>query len=228
MELRRALNHHNYKYYVENSPEISDFEFDRMMRELQDLEAAHPEYADPNSPTVRVGSDITADFASVEHRFPMLSLSNTYSIDELREFVERVEREVGETEFVCELKFDGTAISLTYEDGRLMQAATRGDGERGDDVTANARTIRSIPLELRGDDYPRLFEIRGEILMPYASSSSPPSWPSAASTARSTSLPGRVCHTNRTGRAWSMPANGDSRYRTRCAYAVRCRRSRSS
>ena len=169
MELRRALNHHNYKYYVENSPEISDFEFDRMMRELQDLEAAHPEYADPNSPTVRVGSDITADFASVEHRFPMLSLSNTYSIDELREFVERVEREVGETEFVCELKFDGTAISLTYEDGRLMQAATRGDGERGDDVTANARTIRSIPLELRGDDYPRLFEIRGEILMPYAS-----------------------------------------------------------
>ncbi len=168
-QLREQLNYHNRKYYVENAPEISDFEFDKMMRELQDLEAAHPEYADPNSPTARVGSDITTEFKTVHHRFPMLSLSNTYSIEELREFVERVEKEIGQTEFVCELKFDGTAISLTYENGRLIQAATRGDGENGDDVTANAKTIRAIPLTLSGDSYPQFFEIRGEILMPYAS-----------------------------------------------------------
>jgi len=167
--LRSELDRHNYKYYVENSPEISDFEFDAMMRELQDLEAAHPEYADPNSPTVRVGSDITSEFASVEHRFPMLSLGNTYSLDELHEFIERVEKEVGRTEYVCELKFDGTAISLTYENGRLLRAVTRGDGTRGDDVTANVRTVRTVPLVLRGSDWPALFEIRGEILMPYAS-----------------------------------------------------------
>lgn len=168
-ELRDRLDYHNRRYYVDNAPEISDFEFDAMMRELQDLEAAHPEYADPNSPTARVGSDITAEFATVRHRFPMLSLSNTYSIEELREFVGRVEKEIGETEFVCELKFDGTAISLTYENGRLLRAVTRGDGESGDDVTANAKTIRSIPLTLAGDSYPQFFEIRGEILMPYAS-----------------------------------------------------------
>lgn len=168
-QLREQLNYHNRKYYVDNAPEISDFEFDRMMRELQDLEAAHPEYADPSSPTARVGSDITTEFATVHHRFPMLSLSNTYSIEELREFVERVEKEIGQTEFVCELKFDGTAISLTYENGRLIQAATRGDGENGDDVTANAKTIRAIPLVLTGDNYPQFFEIRGEVLMPYAS-----------------------------------------------------------
>ena len=169
MQLRDRLNYHNRKYYVDNAPEISDFEFDQMMRELQDLEAAHPEYADPNSPTARVGSDITTEFATVHHRFPMLSLANTYSIEELREFVGRVEKEIGQTEFVCELKFDGTAISLTYERGRLVQAATRGDGENGDDVTANAKTIRAIPLTLTGDNYPPFFEIRGEILMPYAS-----------------------------------------------------------
>ena len=168
-QLREQLNYHNRKYYVDNAPEISDFEFDRMMRELQDLEAAHPEYADPTSPTARVGSDITTEFATVHHRFPMLSLSNTYSIEELREFVERVEKEIGQTEFVCELKFDGTAISLTYENGRLIQAATRGDGENGDDVTANAKTIRAIPLVLTGNNYPQFFEIRGEVLMPYAS-----------------------------------------------------------
>lgn len=168
-QLREQLNYHNRKYYVDNAPEISDFEFDKMMRELQDLEAAHPEYADPSSPTARVGSDITTEFATVHHRFPMLSLSNTYSIEELREFVERVEKEIGQTEFVCELKFDGTAISLTYENGRLIQAATRGDGENGDDVTANAKTIRAIPLVLTGDNYPQFFEIRGEVLMPYAS-----------------------------------------------------------
>lgn len=169
MELRSLLELHNYKYYVENSPEISDFEFDALMRELQELEAAHPEYFDPNSPTVRVGSDLTTEFSSVEHRFPMLSLSNTYSLDELHEFIERVEKQVGKTEYVCELKFDGTAISLTYENGALLRAVTRGDGTRGDDVTANIRTIRTVPLHLRGEGFPSIFEIRGEVLMPYAS-----------------------------------------------------------
>lgn len=167
-ELRRQLHHHNHLYYVENSPEISDFDFDAMMRELQDLEAAHPEFADSSSPTMRVGSDISNTFESVRHRFAMQSLSNTYSSGELREFVERIEREVGSSEFVCELKFDGTAISLTYEHGRLVRAVTRGDGVQGDDVTANVRTIGSVPLQLRGEGYPDLFEIRGEILMPYA------------------------------------------------------------
>ncbi len=166
--LRAALHHHNHKYYVENAPEISDFEFDKMMRELIDLEAEHPEYADENSPTMRVGSDRTSEFKSVRHRYPMLSLSNTYSMEELGEFVTRVENEQGQTEFVCELKFDGTAISLTYENGRLLRAVTRGDGESGDDVTANVRTIGSVPLTLTGD-YPAEFEIRGEIFMPYAS-----------------------------------------------------------
>lgn len=167
--LRRQLEYHNFRYYVENAPEISDFEFDTMMRELQDLERAHPELADPNSPSVRVGSDITSEFRSVKHRFPMLSLGNTYSLDELHEFIARIEKEAGPTEFVCELKFDGTAISLTYEDGRLLRAVTRGDGTQGDDVTSNVRTVRTVPLRLRGDDWPPYFEIRGEILMPYAS-----------------------------------------------------------
>ena len=168
-ELRRQLEYHNFRYYVENAPEISDFEFDTMMRELQDLERAHPELSDPNSPSVRVGSDITSEFRSVKHRFPMLSLGNTYSLDELHEFIARIEKEAGPTEFVCELKFDGTAISLTYEDGRLLRAVTRGDGTQGDDMTANVRTVRTVPLRLRGDDWPPYFEIRGEILMPYAS-----------------------------------------------------------
>ena len=168
-ELRRQLELHNYKYYVENNPEISDFEFDTMMRELQDLEREHPEYADPNSPTMRVGSDLTSEFATVRHRYPMLSLGNTYSLDELHEFIDRIEREAGPTDYVCELKFDGTAISLTYDNGALTQAATRGDGVTGDDVTANVRTVRSVPLHLRNGDWPAHFEIRGEILMPYAS-----------------------------------------------------------
>lgn len=167
--LRERLSYHNHKYYVENSPEISDFEFDTMMRQLIDLEAAHPEFYDPLSPSVRVGSDRTSEFVSVEHRYPMLSLSNTYSIEELLAFIERIEREQGQTEFVCELKFDGTAISLTYEQGRLARAVTRGDGTMGDDVTANVKTIRSIPLTLSGSGYPELFEIRGEIFMPYSS-----------------------------------------------------------
>ena len=168
-KLRRTLDYHNHKYYVENSPEISDREFDIMMRELQELEAAHPEYADPNSPTARVGSDLTTEFQSVEHRFPMLSLGNTYSIGEVADFYERVKNGLQGEPFdvIGELKFDGTSISLVYEQGRLVRAVTRGDGVRGDDVTENVRTIRSIPLQLRGTDYPPEFEIRGEILMPW-------------------------------------------------------------
>ncbi|MBQ7311308.1 MAG: NAD-dependent DNA ligase LigA [Alistipes sp.] len=167
--LREQLNYHNHKYYVENSPEISDYDFDSMMRRLMELEAEHPQYYDPLSPSVRVGSDRSSEFASVAHRYPMLSLSNTYSIEELSAFIERIEQQQGITEFVCELKFDGTAISLTYEGGRLVRAVTRGDGTTGDDVTANVKTIRSIPLTLSGEDFPELFEIRGEIFMPYAS-----------------------------------------------------------
>ena len=169
LKLTEELDYHNHKYYVENSPEISDFEFDALLRELQELEERYPEYADPNSPTKRVGSDLTSAFESVEHRFAMQSLSNTYSSEELGEWVDRIVREIGEVEFVCELKFDGTAISLTYENGALRRAVTRGDGQRGDDVTNNVRTIRTVPLHLRGEDYPALFEIRGEIIMPYAS-----------------------------------------------------------
>lgn len=168
-ELREKLNHYNHLYYVENAPTVSDYEFDCMLRQLQELEQQHPEFADPNSPTARVGSDLSNAFKSVDHTFPMLSLQNTYSLDELHEWVEKITKEVGEVEFVCELKFDGTAISLTYEDGRLLRAVTRGDGSRGDDVTENVRTIRSIPLMLNGNDYPSYFEIRGEIFMPYAS-----------------------------------------------------------
>ncbi|MBR6758836.1 MAG: NAD-dependent DNA ligase LigA [Alistipes sp.] len=166
--LRNLLNEYNHKYYIENAPVVSDFEFDTLLRELQDLEAAHPEYYDANSPTMRVGSDLSNDFQTVEHAFPMLSLANTYSMAELEEWTQRVEKEVGEVEYVCELKFDGTAISLTYEHGKLLRAVTRGDGTRGDDVTANVRTIRSVPLTLTGD-YPDFFEIRGEIMMPYSS-----------------------------------------------------------
>ncbi|MBO7307986.1 MAG: NAD-dependent DNA ligase LigA [Alistipes sp.] len=167
--LVELLDYHSHKYYVENSPEISDFEFDALLRELQELEDKHPEWADANSPTKRVGSDLTSAFESVEHRFPMQSLSNTYSSEELGEWIDRIVRELGEVEFICELKFDGTAISLTYENGALSRAVTRGDGRRGDDVTNNVRTIGSVPLRLRGDDYPAMFEIRGEIIMPYAS-----------------------------------------------------------
>ena len=168
-ELEHLLDYHSHKYYVENNPEISDREFDMLLRELQDLEARYPEYADENSPTKRVGSDLSSEFQSVEHRYAMQSLSNTYSSEELGEWIDRITKEIGEVEFVCELKFDGTAISLTYENGALKRAVTRGDGRRGDDVTNNVRTIGSIPLRLRGEGYPSLFEIRGEIYMPYAS-----------------------------------------------------------
>lgn len=168
-QLRQLLHEQNYRYYVLNDPLMSDFEYDKLMRELQDLEQNYPQYADPNSPTQRVGSDRANQFASVTHRFPMQSLANTYSREEVIDFDARVRKEVGEVEYVCELKFDGTSISLLYEHGRLVRAATRGDGTVGDDVTENVRTIRSIPLQLRGTGYPDLFEIRGEILMPYKS-----------------------------------------------------------
>ena len=168
-ELEQYLEQCNYQYYVENNPTISDFEFDALLRELQDLEAKYPDEADPNSPTRRVGSDLTSEFESVEHRYAMQSLANTYSSEELGEWIDRITREVSDVEFVCELKFDGTAISLCYENGILQRAVTRGDGKRGDDVTNNVRTIGSVPMKLRGEGYPAVFEIRGEIYMPYAS-----------------------------------------------------------
>lgn len=168
MELRKALEYHNNKYYIENAPEISDREFDELMHELEKLETAHPELYDPNSPTQRVGQDINREFTQVAHKYPMLSLGNTYSEQELRDFDQRVRKVVGDSvQYVCELKYDGTSISLTYADGQLVQAVTRGDGVRGDDVTVNVRTIRTVPLRLRGD-YPPEFEIRGEILMPFS------------------------------------------------------------
>lgn len=166
-QLRAELHRHNYNYYVLNAPEISDKEFDDLMRELQDLEKEHPEYQDDNSPTMRVGSDINKNFTQVAHKYPMLSLGNTYSESEVADFYERARKALNEDfEICCELKYDGTSISLTYEDGKLVRAVTRGDGEKGDDVTDNVKTIRSIPLVLHGD-YPKQFEIRGEILMPW-------------------------------------------------------------
>lgn len=167
-ELRAELHRHNYNYYVLNTPEISDKEFDDKMRELQDLEQAHPEYKDDNSPTMRVGSDLNKNFTQVAHKYPMLSLGNTYSETEVADFYERVKKALNDDfEICCEMKYDGTSISLTYEDGKLIRAVTRGDGEKGDDVTDNVKTIRSIPLVLHGDNYPQSFEIRGEILMPW-------------------------------------------------------------
>lgn len=165
--LRAALHQHNYNYYVLNAPEISDKEFDDMMRNLQDLEQTHPEFQDENSPTMRVGSDINKNFRQIAHRYPMLSLGNTYSEAEVTDFYDRVKKSLNEDfEICCELKFDGTSISLTYENGKLVRAVTRGDGTQGDDVTDNVKTIRTIPLVLHGH-YPASFEIRGEILMPW-------------------------------------------------------------
>ena len=167
-QLRNELHAHNYNYYVLNAPVVSDLEFDRLMRELQDLEAKHPECFDANSPTMRVGSDLNKNFTQVEHKYPMLSLGNTYSESEVADFYERVRKSLNEDfEICCEMKFDGTSISLTYEDGKLVRAVTRGDGVKGDDVTDNVKTIRSIPLVLHGEGYPKNFEIRGEILMPW-------------------------------------------------------------
>jgi DNA ligase (NAD+) len=170
-QLRRELHEHNHKYYVLNHPDISDMEFDMMMHELQDLEAAHPEMADPNSPTQRVGSDLSDGFKQVTHKYPMLSLSNTYNEQDVADWYDSVRRglEGEDFEVCCELKYDGLSISLTYVGGRLTQGVTRGDGVHGDDVTANVRTIRCIPLVLSGQGYPREFEMRGEILMPWKS-----------------------------------------------------------
>ena len=166
--LRQELNEHNYNYYVLNAPVISDREFDRMMEELQQLEKEYPQYSDPNSPTQRVGNDINKAFTQVKHKYPMLSLGNTYTIDEVASFYDRVRSGLNEDfRIVGELKYDGTSISLTYRHGKLLRAVTRGDGVQGDDVTENVKTIRSIPLQFRGTGYPDEFEIRGEILMPW-------------------------------------------------------------
>ena len=170
IELRNELNRHNYNYYVLNRPEIGDQDFDMLLKELEALEARHPEMYDAASPTQRVGSDLTEGFVQVPHIYPMLSLANTYSIDDVDAWARRVDEALGGQQalMVGEMKFDGTGISLIYEHGRLVRAVTRGDGEHGDDVTANVRTIRSIPLVLQGEDYPDFFEIRGEIVLPWA------------------------------------------------------------
>ena len=170
-QLRQELHEHNYRYYVLNQPAIDDQEFDFMMHELQDLEARHPEMSDPNSPTQRVGSDLQTGFRQVAHRYPMLSLANTYNEQDVRDWYESVRKGLAGEDFevCCEMKYDGLSISLTYVDGHLTQAVTRGDGVQGDDVTQNVKTIRTIPLILPGKGYPKEFEIRGEILMPWAS-----------------------------------------------------------
>lgn len=166
-ELRRALQQHNHNYYVKSEPSISDFEYDLLINELQTLEIKFPEFDDNNSPTRRVGSDLNREFESFSHRYPMLSLGNTYNKEELSEFDQRVQKAIGENcAYFCELKYDGVAVALTYQNGSLSRALTRGDGTRGDDVTHNIRTIRSIPLRLHGDNFPPEFEIRGEVLLP--------------------------------------------------------------
>jgi len=165
--LRNQLSEHNYNYYVLDNPTISDFEFDQKLKQLQALEKAHPEFYDANSPTLRVGGEITKNFETIPHTFRMYSLENSYSKEDLEDWEKRIEKMVdGVVEFTCELKYDGASISLTYEDGKLKRAVTRGDGIQGDDVTANVKTIRSVPLQLRGD-YPPLFDIRGEIILPF-------------------------------------------------------------
>src|SRR5690625_5219954 len=166
-QLREELNKHNYKYYVLDDPEISDYEFDQKLKKLQELEAAHPEFFDPNSPTQRVGGAVTKHFETVRHRYPMYSLENSYSKQDLIDWEKRMERLIdGKVTFACELKYDGASISLTYENGKFVRAVTRGDGIQGDDVTANVRTIRSVPMQLSGD-FPDFFEIRGEIILPF-------------------------------------------------------------
>ena len=172
LKLRQELHQHNYNYYVLNMPTISDKDFDMMMHQLQELEQLHPDMADPNSPTQRVGSDLNNEFITVPHKRPMLSLANTYNRQEVSEFYERVKDGLQGAHFqiCCELKFDGLSISLHYEHGSLVRAVTRGDGTQGDDVTQNIRTIRSIPLQLpHNGGYPEEFEIRGEVLMPWTS-----------------------------------------------------------
>jgi DNA ligase (NAD+) len=164
--LTEIINQHNYQYYILSKPSISDFEFDKLLKELEALEKTFPAFQNPNSPALKVGGDITKEFKQVKHKYPMLSLGNTYNEEELTEFDNRIRKSIGnDFEYVCELKFDGLAISLTYENGKLIRAVTRGDGVQGDDVTSNVKTIRSIPHQLSGNDYPAYFEIRGEIFM---------------------------------------------------------------
>ena len=166
--LREELHHHNYQYYVLDKPEISDYDFDVKLKELQELEEKHPQFEDLNSPTLRVGGAVTKNFATVVHEFRMYSLDNSYSKEDLEDWEKRIKKMVdGEVNYTCELKFDGASISLTYENGVFSKAVTRGDGFQGDDVTNNVRTINSVPLKLKGDDYPEKFEIRGEIVLPY-------------------------------------------------------------
>jgi DNA ligase (NAD+) len=165
-ELTDLINQYNYNYYTLSQPTVSDFDFDMMLKELEKLEQQYPDYAEPNSPTQKVGGHITKNFIQVKHKYPMLSLGNTYSEEELKDFDERVRKSIGYNfEYVVELKFDGLAISITYENGNLLRAVTRGDGVQGDDVTANVKTIKSIPIQLPEADYPDTFDIRGEIFM---------------------------------------------------------------
>ena len=166
--LRQELHEHNYKYYVLDAPEVSDYDFDMKLNALQELEKTNPEYMDPNSPTMRVGGEVTKNFTTVVHDFPMYSLSNSYSKEDLEDWQTRVQKIIEEpVEFTCELKYDGASISLTYEDGDFLRAVTRGDGTQGDEVTNNVKTIRSVPLKLKGNNYPHRFDIRGEIVLPY-------------------------------------------------------------
>jgi DNA ligase (NAD+) len=164
-QLRGKINYHNHRYYVLSDPEIDDFSFDQLLKKLEELEKQYPQFADDNSPTKRVGGDITKKFATVSHKVRMMSLDNTYTMEELEDFNVRVIKDLGEVEYVCELKIDGVAISITYLNGLLKQAITRGDGVQGDDVTTNVKTIRSIPLQLV-NDFPEELTIRGEIFMP--------------------------------------------------------------
>ena len=169
LELSQIIENHNYNYYILAQPTISDYDFDMLMNELIDIEKSFPDLILPDSPTQRVGGDLTKEFKTVKHRYPMLSLSNSYNIEEVKDFISRIKKTIEEdVEFVCELKFDGVSISLTYENGLFVKAVTRGDGTQGDDVTTNIKTIRSIPLRLKGD-YPDFFEMRGEVIMPHGS-----------------------------------------------------------
>ena len=165
--LRSELHKHNHRYYTLDAPVISDYDFDQLLKKLEQLEAAHPEFFDPNSPSVRVGGEVTKNFETVSHRFPMLSLGNTYSLEELQDWIIRVQKLAPNATFVCELKYDGVAIGIQYVNGALARAVTRGDGAQGDDITTNVRTIKSIPLQLTAP-YPEDFEIRGEIVLPHA------------------------------------------------------------
>src|SRR5690554_554445 len=165
--LTKELNRLNHAYYIENVSIVSDFEFDQLLKQLQELEGKFPELAAVNSPTKRVGGDITKKFKTVVHEYPMLSLSNSYSEEEIVEWENRVKKlAIGELEYVCELKYDGVAVGIRYENGEFVQAVTRGDGSQGEDISANVKTIRTIPLKLKGD-YPQRFEIRGEIIFPH-------------------------------------------------------------